>query len=443
MNTDDPFFGSGSDDLDRTIIRPSPGGRRPAEGAPPPPPSQSSPQRPIGGGGYTIDQGLNPLVTAASPLLSLIVELRNTLTHSDVASLRKHMEDEISAFESRAAAAQIDRESIHAARYCLCTVIDETVLNTPWGNQSAWSSNSLLILFHQEAWGGEKFFVILERMLKNPAHHVDMLELMYICLSMGFEGKYRVLEGGPRSLEQIHDTLFQTIRRQRGEFERDLSPHWRGEEDLRNTMRFYVPLWVVATLSCALLLSTYLVFSYFINQASTPVFKELYSIGREEPPKEVVAAAPPPPPPPVNNLYDRISGLLEVEIHQGLVEVIDGYTDIIIRLRNKGLFGSGSAQVSTAFQPLLQRIAKAITTVEGNITVAGHSDNVPIHTVRFPSNWHLSMARAEAVTEFLKHSTAISQTITAEGRADNEPLVPNDSPENLAKNRRVEIILEK
>ncbi|MEJ1374719.1 MAG: type IVB secretion system protein IcmH/DotU [Candidatus Sedimenticola sp. (ex Thyasira tokunagai)] len=443
MNTDDPFFGADSDDSDRTVIRPSPGGRRPNGGAPPPPSNQPPPQRPAAAAGdYTIDRGLNPLVTAASPLLSLITKLRNTSTHRDVSSLRRHVEDEIGSFESRAATAESDRETIHAARYCLCTVLDETVLNTPWGNQSAWSGKSLLILFHQESWGGEKFFVILERMMKEPARHVDMLELMYICLSMGFEGKYRVLEGGLRTLEQVRETLFQTIRRQRGEFERDLSPHWRGEEGLRNTMRFYIPLWVVATLSCALLLATYLVFSYFINQSSTPVFKELYTIGREEPPEAVLAAAPPPPPL-ETGLYDRIAGFLEEEIRQGLVEVIDNPADVIVRLRNKGLFGSGSAQISSSFHPLLQRIADALTTVKGNIIVAGHSDNVPIHTVRFPSNWHLSMARAEAVTEFLKGNAAITQMITSDGRADNEPLVPNDTPKNRAKNRRVEIILEK
>ncbi len=381
-------------------------------------------------------------MTAASPLLSLIAKLHNTPSHNDVAGLRRLMEEEIGAFESRATASQVDRETVHAARYCLCTVIDETVLNTPWGNQSAWSSKTLLIQFHQEAWGGEKFFVILERMLNDPARHVDMLELMYICLSMGFEGKYRVLEGGLRALEQTRDTVFQTIRRQRGEYERDLSPHWRGEEGLGSGVRFYIPLWVVATLSGALLLATYLVFSYFINQASAPIFKELYGIGREEPPKAVIEAAPPPPPP-VTDLYDRISGFLAEEVRQGLVEVIDGYSDVIIRLRNKGLFGSGSAQVSENFKPLLQRIADALTTTGGNINVVGHSDNVPIHTVRFPSNWHLSMARAESVTDFLSQNAAIPQAITAEGRADNEPLVPNDSPENRAKNRRVEIILEK
>ncbi len=152
--------------------------------------------------------------------------------------------------------------------------------------------------------------------MKEPARHVDMLELMYICLSMGFEGKYRVLEGGLRTLEQVRETLFQTIRRQRGEFERDLSPHWRGEEGMRNTMRFYIPLWVVATLSCALLLATYLVFSYFINQSSTPVFKELYTIGREEPPEAVLAAAPPPLPL-ETGLYDRIAGSLRRRYNKG------------------------------------------------------------------------------------------------------------------------------
>ena len=92
--------------------------------------------------------------------------------------------------------------------------------------------------------------------------------------------------------------------------------------------------------------------------------------------------------------------------------------------------------------PLLKRIAEAISGVEGQVVVAGHSDNIPIHTIRFPSNWHLSVARAEAVTKILQQGSPTT-VITAEGRADNEPLVPNDSPENRARNRRVEIILEK
>ena len=123
--------------------------------------------------------------------------------------------------------------------------------------------------------------------------------------------------------------------------------------------------------------------------------------------------------------------------------LIDDYTDVTIRLRNKGLFSSGRAQVAEDFKPLLKRIADAISIVERNVVVAGHSDNVPIHTIRFPSNWHLSMARAEAVTELILQESSASSEITAEGRADNEPLAPNDTPANRAMNRRVEIILEK
>lgn len=433
MTTDDPFFG---DDSDRTVIRPSPGGRR-AIGSPPPKPAAPPPRT---GGGYSIDRGLNPLVTAASSLLSLISKLRNTLTHPDVAGLRSRMEQELQSFESKAMSAGADRETIHAARYCLCTVIDETVLNTPWGNESNWSSESLLVRFHQEAWGGEKVFAILERMLKDPSRHLDMLELLFICLSMDFQGRYRVLEGGQRTLDQIHDSLYNAIRMQRGEFERDLSPHWHGEQPARGGLRHYLPLWVVGAIAGALLLSTFLVFSYFINVASDPLFKELHQIGREQPPEVEAAVAPAPI---QSDLYERLTRLLEPEIREDLIEVIDGYSDIVIRLRNKGLFPSGSVQVGNDFKPLLKRITEVLSTTVGPIIVAGHSDNTPIHSVRFPSNWHLSLARAEAVTAILQAKLTGTAEVTAEGRADNEPLVPNDTPENRAINRRVEIILEK
>ncbi|MCF6281086.1 MAG: type IVB secretion system protein IcmH/DotU [Candidatus Polarisedimenticolaceae bacterium] len=436
MTTDDPFF---NDDSDRTVIRPSPGGRRATGSTPPPPPSRPA-APPRASADCSIDSGINPLVTSASSLLSLISKLRNTLTHPDVNSLRLRLEQELQRYEAKATSAGIDRETIHAARYCLCTVIDETVLNTPWGNESSWSNNSLLVHFHQEAWGGEKVFAILERMLKEPGRHLHMLELLYISLSMGFQGRYRVVEGGQHQLEQISDSIYNAIRGQRGEFERDLSPHGYDKQQLTTGLRNYLPLWVVGTIAGALLLSTFLVFSYFINTASDPLFKELNQIGREQPPTVEAALAPKPI---QSNLYERLSQLLAAEIQEGLIEVIDGYSDIVIRLRNKGLFPSGSVQVSAQFKPLLKRISEVLSTTDSTVIVAGHSDNTPIHSVRFPSNWHLSLARAEAVTTIMQANLSNSVEITAEGRADNEPLVSNDTPKNRAINRRVEIILEK
>ncbi|WP_206197454.1 type IVB secretion system protein IcmH/DotU, partial [Pseudomonas viridiflava] len=86
----------------------------------------------------------------------------------------------------------IEHDQMLAARYVLCTVLDEAVLTTAWGSSSNWSTMSLLSHFHQETFGGEKFFQLLERLGSNPARHLHLLELMYLCLALGLKGKYRV-----------------------------------------------------------------------------------------------------------------------------------------------------------------------------------------------------------------------------------------------------------
>ena len=73
-------------------------------------------------------------------------------------------------------------ETVLAARYVLCTFLDEIVLGTPWGSESVWSTQSLLSSFHNETWGGEKFFLILDSMLQDPAGNINLIELMYVCL---------------------------------------------------------------------------------------------------------------------------------------------------------------------------------------------------------------------------------------------------------------------
>jgi len=110
-----------------------------------------------------------------------------------------------------------ESSQVMAARYVLCTVVDEAVVTTPWGNESEWSQMSLLSSFHNETFGGEKFFQLLDRLSKNPVKHLPMLELMYLCLSLGFEGKYRVQARGMLELEGIRDALYRQIRQLRGD----------------------------------------------------------------------------------------------------------------------------------------------------------------------------------------------------------------------------------
>ena len=112
----------------------------------------------------------------------------------------------------------------------------------------------------------------------------------------------------------------------------------------------------------------------------------------------------------------------------------------VVTLRGDGLFDAGSADVSAKVRPLFERIGAALNKVPGPVLIAGHTDNQPIRSLRFPSNWHLSKDRAASVKALLGAAVK-PERLTAEGRADTEPLFDNTSPDGRAKNRRVEITL--
>ncbi|MCY1366862.1 type VI secretion system peptidoglycan-associated domain protein [compost metagenome] len=113
----------------------------------------------------------------------------------------------------------------------------------------------------------------------------------------------------------------------------------------------------------------------------------------------------------------------------------------VVVLRGDGLFASGSDRVLDRYAPVLARVADALNAVEGNVLVSGFSDDQPIRSVRFPSNWQLSQARADAVKAMIGRRLARPERLRAEGRGDADPLVPNDSAANRARNRRVEVTL--
>ncbi len=291
----------GGGDSDRTVIRPTPGGRGGVPSQPPPmapspmqaPPQQAPmqppPQQPAYASAprmdteaayFRVGHGLNPLVNAASTLIAVFEKTRHAMTHPDVGGLYQRLVNEIKSFEMRARDQGIKPEILLSARYVLCTALDEAVLNTPWGSESAWTQRTLLSVFHNETAGGEKFYLILDRMRQAPAENLSILELMYILLSLGFEGKYRVIHRGRDHLEQIRDDLFSIIRRNRGEYERALSSSWRGLGKIRNTLAEYVPMWVVASFVGAILLLSYSGFRFWLYHSSSPVADQLTEISQ-------------------------------------------------------------------------------------------------------------------------------------------------------------------
>lgn len=113
----------------------------------------------------------------------------------------------------------------------------------------------------------------------------------------------------------------------------------------------------------------------------------------------------------------------------------------MVILKGDGLFASASTVVRDRYEPVIDRIAQAMNNVSGKILVVGYSDNVPIRSARFASNYELSLERARSVQKQLQGSLSQPERVKAEGRGEINPVAPNTTPENRARNRRVEITL--
>jgi type VI secretion system protein ImpK len=420
-------------DPDRTAMVPAPGGRRTAPSQPPAVPANEPPRSaPTGAPAQLHGAGLNPLVRAANPLLGLVPPLRRMASHPDVEALRMQLIQAIKSFEASAKAAHVEHDQIAAARYALCTLLDETISSTPWGGGGVWASRSLLVAFHNEAFGGEKFFLILQKLSQSPKANVDALELMYLCLALGLEGRYRVIDNGRSQLDALRERLQQLIAQQRAPVEAELSPHWKGATGKGEPLWRMVPVWIMAAAAAVILIVLQIFLGHRLGSASDPVFANLLSM------KTATAAAPAQPAPAV----PRLAGFLAPEIAQGLVTVVDSADRSVVTLRGDGVFASGSGDVSGAYLGLLGRIGDALKTVPGKVIVVGHTDNTkPGLTASFPSNYELSKARATAVRDLLAERAGPATRYSVEGRGDSEPLATNDTPAGRSRNRRVEIVL--
>ncbi len=141
---------------------------------------------------------------------------------------------------------------------------------------------------------------------------------------------------------------------------------------------------------------------------------------------------------------EELQEMLDEEISEGLLEVERESTKIIIRIQEKGSFPSGRATLNPEFFQVITKITDVIANTPGKIIVAGHTDNIPISTARFRSNWELSSARAVTVVHAMLSNASLDENrFLIQGFADSKPLVPNDSRENRALNRRVELIIQR
>ena len=440
---------------DRTVIKPRPGaGRAPTSpgGLPPQPSAPVVPQPPIPqsppryaspppaadaaapGKLEFSGTGLDPLVAAAGPLLLLAGRLRHTTDAADTAGLRRQLVADVRQFEERARGAGVAADQIAAARYALCATLDEAILSTPWGARGDWGTQPLLSIFHRETWGGEKFFQLLERTKGDPRQYAGLLEVLYGCLSLGFAGKFALDPKGALQRDNLQHEVYERLRGLRGGPPGPLSPRWEGEYDKRNPVLRYIPLWVVAAVGLALLTGTYLYFRFQLGNASEPLLASLSQVGMQDFAADASPVPALPPPVTLKQLLADLEG-------QGLLAVEEQGARSTVTLSGGDLFAPGSATINPRFEPVLDRIAAALNEVPGPVLIVGHSDSQPIRSFRYQNNFELSSDRALSVLRRLEATVSVPARLQSNGVGSTQPrYVPDDTAENRAKNRRVEIV---
>src|SRR4051794_8168180 len=341
----DPFAEPG--DGDGTIIRPRPSGAAPAEARAEPAPARAGQARPVP------KIGVNPLVAAASPVLAAAIRLTSGRgAPPDPDRLRAAMVRAIRGFETEALSTGLDTRSLRAARYALCATIDDMVLSTPWGSSSSWVQQSLTSVFHNEVIGGDRFFDILEQMQQDLGRHSPVVELMYLCTSLGFECRYRVMPRGTAALTELRDGVYRTLRQRRGDWERELSPHWRGVAAGMRSLASRIPLWAIALATLAIAAGVFVWVTFLLAGMSGAAFAELAGIPPKEPMQGARAAVPqsaqparsaPRPEPVATSFGNKLRKFLEPEIRAGLVQVFEDGQTVTVRLTNRNMFASGQA----------------------------------------------------------------------------------------------------
>ncbi|WP_186417812.1 type VI secretion system protein TssL, long form [Bosea sp. CS1GBMeth4] len=410
---------------------------QPRPSAPPPPQPGYVPQ-PLPKREQMLTPNTNPLLKAAGPLLLLLGRLRANLSSAPATQMIGQVGETIEAFDHEVRAAGFTAEQARTAKYIICAFADDIVQNIPGEDRHVWTQYSMLSRFFGERIGGVRFFEELERAKKDPSVNYDLLELMHVCLALGFEGVHRTSAGGAANLQMIQRSLFETLRRVK-QPDPELSPRWQGQALASRVAGFRVPVWSVAAVAAVAVLGLYFIFRALLGgnaEASASALLTVHPKGDIEIVRKVAARPPPPLPPPAQP--PKVCGTVKPPITCQVTPNL-----IIVRLVDITLFEPGQAVVRDEFRPLIERISAVLNEEGGAIKVVGHTDSQPIRTARFPSNLQLSQARAVAVGDLLKSKLNQPNRISTEGKGPDAPIDTNATQAGRAKNRRVEILIQR
>lgn len=393
----------------------------------------------IGGGSSS-----NPLLASAASLLILLGRLRTGMVDLQVAPLMEHVTIEIDRFERNALAAGVDPHEALVAKYALSGTADDIVQNLPGSDRGNWQQYSMVARFFHKRDSGVGFFQEAEKAMQAPAQRYNLLELMLVCMSLGFEGQFRTAPNGAVELARIRKAIYETLRRVNPRPDEDVSVIW--EPVVQDQARRFaaIPVPVVAGIAALAVVALFAALTTIVNRDGAQAAEALRNLHQGTPVLSIqrnpgaAYVAPPPA------QLERIRTALAEEIDAGAVTVEPRGDYIAIRVGNLQLFDLGSVDVKPGFAPMAARITQVLNTEGGPVLIQGFTDNLPLSgRGRFKDNYQLSEARAEAVRTVLVQTIDDATRIRVEGRGEDDPVGDNTTEEGRAQNRRVEILLAK
>lgn len=372
----------------------------------------------------------NPLLEACRVLLRALADLPkiSELSPASLKALRNALVMEVGVLNSLCVKANVRTDHVIAARYCLCTALDEVAMQSSWaqvnGNSDIWAARSLINTCGMDGQGGDKIYLLVGRLMQDAAEHRDLLEVIYRILSLGFEGRFRHIADGSRKHHAVRTQIFNVISGGRGAVPMALSPHAKTDVRRGRFSTWVFPVWVTALACAALLLGVYGYDKYQLSTASEAQVRRLQSIARLKPEAPAVL---------------QLKVLLQKEIADGLVSVDEDQRRSTVTFRGDAMFAPGAVVLRSGVEPLIQKISAELLKVRGNVTVTGYTDNVPIRSRRFASNQALSESRAVQVMQLLQTAGLPDDRLVANGMGEEDPIADNSTPQGRAQNRRVAI----
>lgn len=220
----------------------------------------------------------NPLIDAATAFFGLALRVQSLSSCENIDLIYKQTIEEINIIEIELNERGYEHAVLMAYRYILCAFLDEAVMGTKWGGSSVWAEYSMLSRFHNETWGGEKVFTIFSRLEKDPVRYKDLLEFLYHCLILGFEGKYRVMRNGKEERERVIGRLYSILNAMGESQPEKLTAATTHVINTRYKLSRQLPVWSVFTFFSAIWVAAFGGYFFLLHSKSENILMQLNQI---------------------------------------------------------------------------------------------------------------------------------------------------------------------